>query len=179
MDLSLSQNFFDLDMYFSKRRVLRASKRDLEREISTTVDRDWIFFLAEVSKYKASRWSIFSRLSISKIQPRVIHSFNHNSSSFLQSNETIQAFLRNYFKELWSFDLLITALVLILDISCLTRLLRESSCHANRWTDIRNYFGPSSHVSETQGFVQQKKNERQEETFKKVKSHANKSVSSR
>ena len=44
---------------------------------------------------------------------------------------------------------------------------------------IRGYFGPRSHVSETQGFVQQKKNERQEETFKKVKSHANKSVSSR
>ena len=55
MDLSLSRNFFDLDTCFLKRRVLRASKRDLEREISTTVDRDWIFFLAEVSKYKASR----------------------------------------------------------------------------------------------------------------------------
>ena len=54
MDLSLLQNFFDLGTYFSKRRVLSASKRDLEREISTTVDRDWIFFLAEVSKYKAS-----------------------------------------------------------------------------------------------------------------------------
>jgi len=30
MDLSLSQNFFDLDTYFSKQGVLRASKRDLE-----------------------------------------------------------------------------------------------------------------------------------------------------
>ena len=45
MDLRLSLNFFDLDMYFIKPRVLRASKRDLEREISTTVDRDRIFFL--------------------------------------------------------------------------------------------------------------------------------------
>ena len=109
MDLSLSQNFFDLDTYFSKRRILRASKRDLEREISTTVDRDWIFFLAEVSKYKASRWSIFSRLSLNKIRPRVIHSFNHNSYLFLQSNETIQAFLqiisRNYeLRKFWSVD---------------------------------------------------------------------------
>ena len=75
MDLSLSQNFFDLDTYFSKRRVLRASKRDLEREISTTVDRDWIFFLAEVSKYKASRWSIFSRLSLNKIRPAESYPF--------------------------------------------------------------------------------------------------------
>ena len=48
MDLSLSRNFFDLDTHFLKRRVLRASKRDLEREISTTVDRDWIFFSCEV-----------------------------------------------------------------------------------------------------------------------------------
>ena len=55
MDLRLSLNFFDLDMYFIKPRVLRASKRDLEREISTTVDRDRIFFLAKFSKYRASR----------------------------------------------------------------------------------------------------------------------------
>ena len=53
--LNLSQNFFDLDTYFSKRRVLRVSKRDLERENSTSVDRDWIFFLVKVLKYKASR----------------------------------------------------------------------------------------------------------------------------
>ena len=55
MDLRLSLNFFDLDVYFLKPRVLRASKRDLEREISTTVDRDRIFFLAKFSKYRASR----------------------------------------------------------------------------------------------------------------------------
>ena len=121
MDLSLSQNVFDLNTYFSKRRILRASKRDLEREISTTVDRDWIFFLAEVSKYKASRRSIFSRLSLNKIRPRVIHSFNHNSYSFLQSNETIKAFFFRGIMKSPSFNLSITALVLILDMSCLFR----------------------------------------------------------
>ena len=48
MDLSLSRNYFDLDRYFLKPRVLRASKRDLEREISTTVERNWIFFFLRV-----------------------------------------------------------------------------------------------------------------------------------
>ena len=52
-----------------------------------------------------------------------------------------------------SFDLSITALVLILDISRLTRLLRESG-----ELTIRCYFRPCSHVTETQGFVQPKKN---------------------
>ena len=66
-----------------------------------------------------------------------------------------------------SFDLSITALVLILDISRLTRLLRESSCHANRWTDNTRYFGPCSHVTETQGFVQQKKNWKASENVQK------------
>ena len=33
MDLSFLQNFFDLETYFSKRRVLRVSIRDLEQEI--------------------------------------------------------------------------------------------------------------------------------------------------
>ena len=64
MDLSLSRNFFDLDTHFLKRRVLRASKRDLEREISTTVDRDWIFFLAKFLKYKASKPPLSSHLFI-------------------------------------------------------------------------------------------------------------------
>ena len=56
-----------------------------------------------------------------------------------------------------SFDLSIIALVLILDISCLTQLLHESSCHANRWTDNTRLFRPRSHVTETQGFIQQQK----------------------
>ena len=46
--ISLSQNFFNLDTYFFKTEsFLRTAKRDLEREISTTVDRDWIFFSCE------------------------------------------------------------------------------------------------------------------------------------
>ena len=44
---------------------------------------------------------------------------------------------------------------------------------------IPGYFGPCSHVTETQGFVQQKKiTERQAKTSKKVKLHSNKTVSS-
>ena len=66
-----------------------------------------------------------------------------------------------------SFDLSITALVLILDISCLTRLLRESSCHANRELTIRGYFGPFSQVTETQGFAQQKKLKGKSENVRK------------
>ena len=56
-----------------------------------------------------------------------------------------------------SFDLSITALVLILDISCLTRLPRKSSCHSNNELIVRGYFRACSHVTEMQGFVQQKK----------------------
>ena len=63
MDLRLSLNFFDLDMYFLKPRVLRASKRDLEREISTTVDRDRIFFSCEVFEVQ-SKPLLSSHLSI-------------------------------------------------------------------------------------------------------------------
>ena len=59
MDLSLLQNFFDLDTYFSKRGILRASKIDLEREISTTVDRDWIFFLPRFRSTKQAAEAFF------------------------------------------------------------------------------------------------------------------------
>ena len=142
MDLSLSQNFFDLDTHFSKRRILRASKRDLEREISTTVDRDWIFFLAEVSKYKASCCSIFSRLSLNKIRLRVIHFFNHTVIHFSRAMKLYKHFYKLFrgIMNSASFDLSITPLVLILDISRLTGLLRESSCHANRCTDNTRSF---------------------------------------
>ena len=102
-----------------------------------------IFFLAKVSKYKASR------LSFNKIRPRVIHSFNNNSYSFLQSNQTTEykSISTKLFQGIMNpvtFDLSITALVLILDISSLTRLPRESSCHANQWTDhTRLFWGPA------------------------------------
>ena len=79
--ISLSQNFFNLDTYFSKRRVLRTAKRDLEREISTTVDRDWIFFLAKVSKYKASHWRIFFSIKLYKPFYKII-SWNYELRKF-------------------------------------------------------------------------------------------------
>ena len=44
MDFRLSQNAFNFYQYLSKRSILRASKRDLEREIVITVDRDSLFF---------------------------------------------------------------------------------------------------------------------------------------
>ena len=177
MDLSLSQNFFDLDTYFSKRRILRASKTDLEREISTTVDRDWIYFLPRFRSTKQAAEAFFLAYRLIKSsRPRVIHSFNHNSYSFLHSNQTIQAFLRNYFEELW------TPQVLSVDYS-FRYFLSHSISSANQVVmqigelTIRGYFGPCSQVTETQGFFQQKKNtERQAKTSKKVKLHADKSV---
>ena len=121
-----SQNFFDLGTYFSKRRVLRASKRDLEREISTTVDRDRIFFLPRFRSTKQAAEAFFLAYRLIKSgRPRVPHSFNHNSYSFLQSNQTIQAFLRNYFEELWIPQVLICRLQ-FQTISC--------------WTDNRRLF---------------------------------------
>ena len=42
-DLSFPRNFFDLGSYLSKRRVLKASKRNLEREISTTAETEFFF----------------------------------------------------------------------------------------------------------------------------------------
>ena len=135
MDLNLSQKFFDLGTYFSKRRVLRASKRDLEREISTTVDRDWIFFLAEVSKYKASCGSIFSRLSLNKIQLAKSYPFIQSWQLFIspeQSNYTsVSTKIFRGIMNSASFDLSIT----VLDISCLTRLAPriKLSCKSVNW----------------------------------------------
>ena len=75
--ISLSQNFFNLDTYFFKTEsFLRTAKRDLEREISTTVDRDWIFFSCEGFQVQSTPLKNF----------------------FL--NQTLQAFLQNYFIEL-------------------------------------------------------------------------------
>ena len=48
-----------------------------------------------------------------------------------------------------SFDLSITALVLILDISSLARLFCKLSCHESGELTIRCYFGPCSHVTKT------------------------------
>ena len=89
-------------------KVLRPSKRDLEREISTPVDRDWIFFLAEVLKYKASRWSILSRQSLNKIRPRVFHSIItviHFSRAIKLYKGFYKIVSRNYeLRKFWSVD---------------------------------------------------------------------------
>ena len=50
-DLSFPRNFFDLGSYLSKRRVLKASKRNLEREISTTAETE--FFSREVCEVQS------------------------------------------------------------------------------------------------------------------------------
>ena len=158
-------------------------KRDLEREISTTVGRDWIFFLAEVSKYKASRWSIFSRLSLNKI-PAESYPFIQSQQLFISPEQwnytSVSTKLFRGIMNSASFDQSITALVLILGISRLTRLLRESSCHANRWTDNTRLFRAlQSRNWNTRFCSTKKKTERQAKTSKKVKLHSNKTVSSR
>ena len=83
--------------------------------------------------------------------------------------QRIQAFLQNYFKELYSarFDLSITALVLILDISCLTRLPRESSCHENRWTDHMRLFRALQSRNWNARFCSTKKNWKASENVQK------------
>ena len=58
------------------------------------------FFLPRFRSTKQAAEAFFLAYRLIKSRPRVIHSFNHNSYSFLQSNETIQAFLLNYFEEL-------------------------------------------------------------------------------
>ena len=157
-------------------------KRDLEREISTTVGRDWIFFLAEVSKYKASRWSIFSHLSLNKI-PAESYPFIQSQQLFISPEQwnytSVSTKLFRGIMNSASFDLSITALVLILDISCLTRLLPKSSCHVNRWTDNTRLFRAQQSRNWNERFFSTKKTERQAKTSKKVKLHTDKSVSSR
>ena len=121
MDLSLSQDFFDLGTYFWKRRVLRASKRDLEQEISTTVDRDWIFFLPRFRSTKQAAEAFFLGLSLNKIRPA--ESSIHSIITVIHFSRAIKLYKRFYKIISGNNELR------------LTRLLRESSCHANRWTD--------------------------------------------
>ena len=147
MDLSLSQNFFDLDTYFSKRRVLRASKRDLEREISTTVDQDWIFFLAEVSKNKASRWRIFySPIRIGlKFSGRELSI--HSIITVIHFYRTIKLYKRFYkiisrnyeLHKFWSVDYS-SCFDFRYFLSHSTTPRINASCHANRWTDHTRLF---------------------------------------
>ena len=134
------QNFFDLDTYFSKRRILSASKRDLEfRPLWTELG---FFCLPRF-------WSTNQAAEACFLAYRLIKS--GESYPFIQSKQlvispehwnytSVSTKLFRGIVNSTSFDLSITALVLILDISRLTRLLRESSCHANRWTDNTRLF---------------------------------------
>ena len=169
MDLSLSQNFFDLGTYFSKRRVLRASKRDLEREISTTVDQDWIFFLPRFRSTKQAAEAFFLAYRLINSIITVIH-FSRAIKLYKRFYEIIS---RNYeFRKFWSVDYSFRYF-LSHSISSANQVVMQIS-----ELTIRGYFGPCSHVTETQGFFN-KKTERQAKTSKKVKLHADKSVSSR
>ena len=75
--------------------------------------------------------------------------------------QLIQTFLQNCFKELW------TPQVLILDISCLTRLPRESSCQANQWTDHTQLFRALQSCNWNARFCSTKKNWKASENVQK------------
>ena len=158
MDLSLRKTsstwvriFQKGDFWELQKEILNGKFRPLWTEIG-------FFFLPRFRSTKqlqaAEAFFLAYRL-IKSSRPRVTHSFNHNSYSFFQSNQTIQAFLRiisrNYeFRKFWSVDYsfiyflshsISSAKQVVMQISELT---------------IRGYFGPCSHVTETQGFFQQK-----------------------
>ena len=93
----------------SKRRVLRASKRDLEREISTTVDPDWIFFLAEVSKYNQAAEAFFLAYRLIKSSRELsIHSIItviHFSTAIKLCKCFYKIISRNYeLRKFWSVN---------------------------------------------------------------------------
>ena len=111
MDLSLSQNFFVLDTYFLKRRVLRASKRDLEQEISSTVDRDCIFFFCQGFEQAAEAFFLAYRLIKSGRELSI-----HSIITVIYFSRAMKLFKRFYklFRGIMnsaSFDLSIIALV--------------------------------------------------------------------
>ena len=133
IDFSLSRNLFDLDTYLLKRKVLRASKRDLEREISITVDRDWIFFLLKFSKYSQNKEQRLVDLEefFLAYQDRLKELSIHSIKIVIRFFRAIKLCKRFY--KLFhgiitsaSFDQSMSPLVLILDISGLT------GCLANR-----------------------------------------------
>ena len=133
IDFSLSRNLFDLDTYLLKRRVLRALKRDLEREILITVDRDWIFFLLKFSKYSQNKEQRLVDLEefFLAYQDRLKELSIHSIKIVIRFFRAIKLCKRFY--KLFhgiitsaSFDQSMSPLVLILDISGLT------GCLANR-----------------------------------------------
>ena len=125
MDLSLLQNFFNLDTHFSNGEFWEPPF--LNEKFWPLWPKVEFFSLQRFHSTKQANGEFFvvyqDRLKV--FWQRVLLSFIHNSYSFLQSNQTLQAFLQNYFKELWTLQVLIyqlyqiSALVLILVISSL------------------------------------------------------------
>ena len=182
MDLSLRKTSSTWVRIFQKGEFWELQKEILREKFRPLWTEIGFFFRAEVSKYKASRWSIFSCLSLNKIWPRVFHSIItviHFFRAIKLYKYFYEIVLRNYeLCKFWSVDY-----SACFDFRCFpshsTTPRIKLSCKSVNWPAIRGYFGPCSHVTETQGFVQQKKTERQAKTFKKVKLHSNKTVSSR
>ena len=101
--------FLQLGYVFFKRRVLRASKRDLEREISTIVDhcKNFLSPIKIDLKFSGQEFSIHLFIT-------VLH-FSRAIKLYSLSTKSFQGIMNSA-----SFDLSISALVLILDISGLT-----------------------------------------------------------
>ena len=162
IDFSLSRNLFDLDTYLLKRKVLRASKRDLEREISITVDRNWIFFLLKFSKYSQNKEQRLVDLEEfflayqDRLKELSIHSIKI-VIRFFRAIKLCKRFYkllhstRNYYLcKFWSIDV----------TSCFdfryfwSHGLSCKSWWTHQWGfGVRCYFGPWIHVTKTQGFV--------------------------
>ena len=151
IDFSLSRNLFDLDTYLLKRRVLRASKRDLEREISITVDRDWIFFLLKFSKYSQNKEQRLVDLEefFLAYQDRLKELSIHSIKIVIRFFRAIKLCKRFY--KLFhgiitsaSFDQSMSPLVLILDISGLTGCLTNRGEPTNEVSVYDVISGPGS-----------------------------------
>ena len=142
-------------VFFKTGRVWELQKEILNEKFRPLWTKIGFFFLL---RFRSTKQAAIYQDRLQVFQPRVIHSFNQNRHSFPQSNHytctSVSTKLFQGIKDSASFDLSITAPVLILDTSSLTRLFRKLSCHANRGElTICTYFGPCSHATKTRGFV--------------------------
>ena len=132
MDLSLLQNFFNLDTHFSNGEFWEPPF--LNEKFWPLWPKIEFFSLQRFHSTKQANGEFFvvyqDRLKV--FWQRVLLSFIHNSYSFLQSNQTLQAFLQNYFKELWTLQVLIYIdFSSCFDFSYFQSPESESSCHAS------------------------------------------------
>ena len=133
MDLSLLQNFFNLDMYFSNGEFWEAQKEILYEKFWPLWTKIGLFCLQRFQSTKQATEEFFVTYQdqLKLFWPRVLHSFIHNSYSFFQRNQTLQAFLQNYFKELWTLQVLIHRSALVLncfEIFLVSRVRIKLSC---------------------------------------------------